>query len=216
MQRLIAKFNYHSDDLYIYKPGKGVVMTSIDRTYSIYGDKKRSDEFPFYDNLTVDIKLNSGENGELNWEQDSPIESSSEQILRNFIQKQICGYQGSGTYKAEYLDPEIVQFIETNSEKIQVGPYMLPKVFYRGYDYEKNKLIAATSHVAYYQQESEDIIVVNPDTKRVISENNIIIEMFVDQDIRDLEENPEIPSYGDVSKIKTMLQSMEIETPEKD
>lgn len=216
MQRLIAKFNYHSDDLYIYKPGKGVVMTSTDRTYSIYGDKKRSDEFPFYDNLTVDIKLNSGENGELNWEQDSPIESSSEQILRNFIQKQIRGYQGSGTYKAEYLDPEIVQFIETNSEKIQVGPYMLPKVFYRGYDYEKNKLIAATSHVAYYQQESEDIIVVNPDTKRVISENNIIIEMFADQDIRDLEENPEIPSYGDVSKIKTMLQSMEIETPEKD
>ena len=60
--------------------------------------KKRSDEFPFYD-----IKLNSGENGELNWEQDSPIESSSEQILRNFIQKQIRGYQSSGTYKAEYL-----------------------------------------------------------------------------------------------------------------
>ena len=46
--------------------------------------KKRSDEFPFYDNLTVDIKLNSGENGEL-------------------IQKQIRGYQSSGTYKAEYL-----------------------------------------------------------------------------------------------------------------
>lgn len=47
MQRLIAKFNYHSDDLYIYKPGKGVVMTSTDRTYSIYGDKKDRMNFHF-------------------------------------------------------------------------------------------------------------------------------------------------------------------------
>lgn len=218
MQRLIAKFNYHSDDLYIYKPGKGVVMTSTDRTYSIYGDKKRSDEFPFYDNLTVNIKLNSGENGELNWEQDSPIESVSEQILRNFIQKQIRGYQGSGTYKAEYLDPEIIKFIENNSEKVQVGLHVLPKVFYSGYDYEKNELIATTCNVAYYQRESEDIIVVDPDTKRVISKDDVVAEMFVNQDIRDLEENPEMPVYGDVSKVKDILymcRDMEIEIPEK-
>lgn len=194
MQRLIAKFNYHSDDLYIYKPGKGVVMTSTDRSYSIYGDKKISKEFPLYENLTVDIKVNSGNTNRIYWECNSPTESSSERILRNFIQNQIYDYQGSGTYKIEYLDPEIVQFIEANSEKVQVGAYTLPKIFYSGYNYKKNELIAATCNTAYYRQDAYNFITLDLNTKKLMSVFNV--------------EN--------ISKVKDILYNREIETPEKD